>query len=66
MKCVLLVLQASFFISVTSYSYSVSKSIGHCNEWETDELEKEHLQCTRVVEERYTLILEKFQVKEHS
>ena len=50
-------------MSVTSYyTYSVSKSIGHCDEWETQELEREHLQCTRVVEERYTLVLEKFQV----
>ena len=37
-------------------------SIGRCDEWEQDEFERQHLDCTRQVEERYSLILERFEV----
>ena len=37
-------------------------SIGRCDEWEQDEFERQHLDCTRQVEERYSLILERFDV----
>ena len=37
-------------------------SIGRCDEWEQEEFERKHLDCTRQVEERYSLILERFDV----
>jgi hypothetical protein len=42
--------------------YNSYISIGRCDEWEQTEFERQHLQCTRQVEERYSTLLEKFEV----